>query len=209
MQRTIAGSSQAKNTTSSYTYKLVETKKAGYKAKGPWTVSVVSDGTEVTEVNNVTVTTYKWKVGSIEGLTADGEGVYEIQNEEILGKLTVKKEVSGVNDKTLYADKTFTFTVTPEEGDPFTMTVTGAGTATKTGLKLGKYTVAETGHDDIAGYDFISSALDPEDGVVTLTEANAEAGVSVTATNTYEPLTSRSKNSGRTPTAPTHGQLTQ
>ena len=59
---------------------------AGYEEVAPWTVTVKANGTSVDEVNNVTVTTYKWVLAGIEGLTADATtAVYEITNTKKVG----------------------------------------------------------------------------------------------------------------------------
>ena len=68
------------------TFRLTETVPAGYENVDPWTVTVKANGTSVAEVGNVTVTTYKWVLAGITGLTADATtAVYEITNTKKVG----------------------------------------------------------------------------------------------------------------------------
>lgn len=102
------------------TFTLTETVPEGYlPVEGsPWTVT--ANGTEVTTVNEIVTTTYKWHVTSVGELTGDNY-VYTIVNEEapkdssisITKKVTQNGAAPTVDDGTGTSpvDGTYTFTV--------------------------------------------------------------------------------------------------
>ena len=125
----------ADDTTTTKTFTLTETVPAGYEEVAPWTVTVKANGTSVEEVDDVTVTTYKWVLAGIEGLTVDATtAVYEITNTKKVGddsetveiklhkKTDSEEDLSGV-----------TFTLTDSEDAAVASGVTGTdGTLTLT-----------------------------------------------------------------------------
>lgn len=109
--------------------------------------------------------------------TASVDG-YKITNTLNTGDLTITKAFSSNVPAALLTGKTFTFSIKNEKNvEVETATITGAGTATVSGLPIGQYTVAETSADDIPG--FTLSALGSATATVSTT------GGSATVTNNY------------------------
>ena len=118
--------------------------------------------------------------GDVELTTSAVDGTATITNAytEILGSLTVKKEVTGAPASE--ANKVFEFTVTGPNSYSETFTLKAGEIKTLTDLKLGTYTVTENDTAaQISGYDLVVSG----EGAVELT-ASAKDG-SATVTNTY------------------------
>ncbi len=128
------------------TFTLKETKAPeGYKAAGPWTVTVESAGTKEEEINDVTVTIYTWKVKEVAGLNADG-GIYNVSDESI--KVTISKtdiggtEIAGAELK--ITDKSGNL-VTNGDGEVVQPWTSVAGKShVISALKDGEYVLTET-----------------------------------------------------------------
>ncbi|MBR1820361.1 MAG: Cna B-type domain-containing protein, partial [Clostridia bacterium] len=82
-------------------FTLTETPKAGYMTAGPWTVNVVASVSPERLVDDAFVTTWTWSIASVveadseDGLTADDDGVYTIENSRSGFKVS-KRAASGV-----------------------------------------------------------------------------------------------------------------
>ena len=118
--------------------------------------------------------------GDVELTTSAVDGTATITNAytEILGSLTVKKEVTGAPASE--ANKVFEFTVTGPNSYSETFTLKAGETKTLTDLKLGTYTVTENDTAaQISGYDLVVSG----EGDVELTAADKDK--TATVTNAY------------------------
>ena len=158
---------------------------------GTYTVTEVTEtytdenGEEVSV--NLNIDGYAWEVtGQGQEVVIDlddadkAEGEVTVTNTYTreLGSLTITKSVEGNSDEA--EDKVYTFNVTGPDGYSASVTVTGSGSTTLTGLVPGTYTVTED-DAEIEGFE-----LEVTGGVTVDVIANETAGITVTNTYTKE-----------------------